>query len=225
MRSSDRRRLTLKSLSIGALLAGLLIGPQLARAESEMSFRAVRIGNQADVISATGQITEDTPDRFAAFLDENPTLRGRRPVVFLDSPGGRVVASIELGKLLRRVDAAAVVARVESDGAGNTVMTNAQCFSACVYALIGARKRVIPASSLIGIHRMFAYEAEVDASGTAEVIHRRYDNGNLRGYLMQYSSQMGVSPGLISAAEHIPSDNLKILSRAEIRRWHLGVAR
>ena len=225
MRFTDRRRSALRVLAIGSLLASLCLGATLAWADGAMTFGAVRIGANADVISASGQITEDTPDRFAAFLDANPSLRSPRPVVFLSSPGGRVLASIELGKLLRSVDAVAVIGRVEFDGAGGTVMTNAQCLSACVYALIGARKRVIPSTSLIGIHRMFAYEADVDPTGTTEIIRRRYDNGDLRSFLMRYSSEMGVSPALIAAAEHVPSDNLKILSRAEIRRWHLGAAR
>ena len=231
MRIQFRSRVVLSLLAsfvFASCLASL--APPTARADEEMSFQAVRIGYAGvcrgacpTIISATGQITENTPGRFVEFLQENGDLRNLHAVVFLDSPGGRVIASMELGTLLRKVGAAAVVARVLPDGDGGTVMTNAQCYSACVYALMGARKRVIPSSSQIGIHRMFAYEEGVDASGTMAVVHRRYDNGDLRGYLMRYSSDMGVSPGLIAAAEHIPSDNLKILSRAEIRRWHLGV--
>ena len=87
------------------------------------------------------------------------------------------------------------------------------------------RTDVLVATDASVMTEMFAYEAEVDPSGTTAVIHRRYDNGDLRGFLMRYSSEMGVSPGLIAAAEHVSSDELKILSRAEIRRWHLGVAR
>jgi hypothetical protein len=36
---------------------------------------------------------------------------------------------------------------------------------------------------------------------------------------------MGVSPQLISAAEHITPDQLHIVSRAEISRWHLAASR
>ena len=140
--------------------------------------------------------------------------------MFLDSPGGRVLASTEFGKVLRQVGAAVIVARVGAEG-----MTNAQCFSACVYALMGAAKRVIPSSSMVGIHRMFAYEAEVDPSGTTEVLHRRYDNGEMKEYLQRYSNEMGVNPGLISDAEHVSSDNLRILSKKDIRRYRLGVSR
>lgn len=227
------RRLPIVSLVGAFVLAALLtMQPPSARADAEMTFQAVRIGDRGicrgtcpTIISATGQITQNTPGQFLDFLDRNADLRNLHAVVFLDSPGGRVLASMELGTLLRRIGAAAVVARVAPDGAGGTVMVNAQCFSACVYALMGARKRVIPAQSQIGIHRMFVYEEGMDASGTMLLRQRRFDNGDMRSFLMRYSSEMGVSPGLIAAAEHVSSDDLKILSRTEIRRWHLGVSK
>ena len=164
-----------------------------------------------------------TPSEFLQFLQESYGTQNLRAVVFLNSPGGRVLASMEFGTLLRRMGAAAVVAGVYPNGSGGTVMTNGQCFSACVYAFMGGRKRVVPASSQIGIHRMFAYEQEYDASNGEEVVRRRYDNGTMGAVLKRYTSQMGVSPSIISEAEHIPSDGLKILSRNEIRRYRLGV--
>ena len=201
-----------------------------ARAESEMTFRAVRIGDPRlcgatcpDVIAATGQITPSTPGQFLEFIHQNYDRRNLHAVVFIDSPGGRVLASMEFGTMLRKIGAAAVVAGVYPNGSGGSVMTNGQCFSACVYALMGARKRVIPATSQVGIHRMFVYDDSVDASGTTLLRHRRYDNGDMRSYLMDYSAEMGVSPALIAAAEHVPSNTLHILTRSEIRRWHLGV--
>ena len=211
------------------LVVAVFFATTTAHAEGEMTFRAVRLGEaQAcgtdcpEVIAATGQITQSTPGRFLDFIERH-NGGDLHAVVFLDSPGGRVVASMEFGTLLRKIGAAAVVARVYPDGQGGSIMTNAQCFSACVYALMGAKKRVIPAASQIGIHRMFVYEDSLDASGTAILRHRRFDNGNMRAFLEDYSSEMGVSPGLIAAAETVPSSRLKILTRDEIRRWHLGV--
>ena len=223
------------TVSVAGLLALCLVAfapHRNARAENEMTFQAVQIGHPGScgsscptIIAATGQITQSTPARFLQFVEENYDRRNLHAVVFLDSPGGRVLAAMEFGTLLRKIGAAAVIARVYPDSAGGSVMTNAQCFSACVYAFMGARKRVIPATSQIGIHRMFVYEDEPNASGTMVLRHRRFDNGDMRSYLMSYSAKMGVDPGLIAAAEHIPSDRLHILSRTEIRRWHLGVPR
>ena len=200
-----------------------------ARAEQEMSFESVSLGdaghcarNCPTVISAIGQITERTPQMFLDFLRQNG--RGDlHAVVFLDSPGGGVLASMEFGTLLRKIGAAAVVARVLSDGQGGTVIANAQCFSACVYALIGARKRVIPVQSQVGIHRMFLSVAGIDAATQDALRRGHYDNGGVSTYLARYAGRMGVSPELIAHAEHIPSESLHILTRAEIRKWRLGV--
>jgi hypothetical protein len=188
-----------------------------------MTFRTAQLSDAGTVIVATGQITETTPGEFLEFLRGNYGSRNLHAVVFLDSPGGRVLASMEFGSLLRKIGAAAVVAGVYSREGGGAVLTNGQCFSACVYAFMGARKRVVPASSQIGIHRMFAYEQNVDASGDA-YLRRRYDDGEMGLLLKHYSTEMGVNPELISLAEHIPSDALRILSRNEIRRYRLGVS-
>ena len=132
---------------------------------------------------------------------------------------------MELGAALRKVGAEVIVARLAPDASGGAAVVAGGCFSACVYSLMGASRRVIPTRSRVGIHRMFAYQDEPDTSGIAMVRHRRYDNGEMRAYLMRYSADMGISPGLIVAAEHISSDDIKILSPAEIRRWHLGVSK
>ena len=185
-----------------------------------MSFRTARLGDTA-VIAATGQITEGTASEFLSYLQGAYGGSSVHAVVLLNSPGGRVMASMEFGQVLRRIGATAIVAGIATDGEGNGAITNAQCMSACVYTLMGGRRRVIPSSSQVGIHRMFLLEEDVDRNGEA-YLHRRYDDGTLGSILKRYTASMGVSPSLITAAEHIPSANLKILSRGEIRRYNLG---
>ena len=204
----------------------LFAGASSAHAD-EMTFRSVRMDDPAacrgacpNAIAATGQITQDTAGRFVSFLQSQGGAGNT--TVFLNSPGGSVLGSMEFGTLLRHLGATAVVGQIASDGQGGGVAVNGQCFSACVYTLIGARKRIVPSSSLVGIHRMFLVEKDVDANGTTLVRHRRSNNGDMRSVLMQYSSQMGVDPGLIVAAERTPSSTLKILSQGEMRRWHLA---
>ena len=212
------------------LLLGLLCGSSatLARAEGEMIFQlaSLRDGSCGSrcplIISAVGRITERTPQAFLSFLQEQQA-RNVRAVVFLDSPGGGVLASMQFGSLLRELGASAVVARVAVDRRGEAVVVNAQCFSACVYALIGARKRVIPRASQVGIHRMFLAAEGADPV-TEDTLRRLHpDNSEVRAVLSRYTSRMGVSPALIARAEHTPSQTLYILSQADIRRWHLGV--
>ena len=51
---------------------------------------------------------------------------------------------------------------------------------------------------------------------------RNYDDGGMRAMLSRYSSTMGVSPELVNFAERTSSDQLYMLSGAEIARWRLG---
>ncbi|WP_298425166.1 hypothetical protein [Rhodoblastus sp.] len=157
------------------------------------------------VIVAEGQITNSTPDDFLAFLRENIGDRDMRTVVLLNSQGGYVVASMELGQMFRRIGAATVV--------GN------QCLSACVYAFMGGVKRVAPRGTSLGIHRMFANMAEGMFN---EETHRVYDDGSMAAMLMRYSARMGVSRDLIRFAERIPSGKLHYVTPPEMARWRLA---
>lgn len=214
------------------LLCGLVISGGMARAD-DMSFHLVSVGDPGRcgdrcpaVITAEGQITNETPAEFSEFVRNNVGRADLHAIVFLNSPGGKVVAAMELGRLWRRLGIAAVVGRTNSANPGSTTQfLAARCLSACVYALIGAKKRVIPPASVVGIHRMFFYEDESGAMGEGGGVRRHYDNGGMRAMLSSYTARMGVSPALISSAEHISSDQIHILSRSEIARYHLGSSR
>jgi hypothetical protein len=220
----------LPALALLILLGGFSVGH--ARAE-DMSFRLVSVGDQARcrggcpaVIAAEGEITDQTPAEFAQFVRSNIGRADLHAIVFLDSPGGKVVAAMELGRIWRRLGVAAIVGRANSAYPGSTTQfLAARCLSACVYALIGAKKRVIPPVSIVGVHRMFFYEDQGGVMGNGEGERRHYDNGGMKALLSNYTARMGVNPGLISMAEHIGSEHIHVLSRSEIARYRLGVSR
>ena len=191
---SDRGRCAKMAIRV-ALLSCLPLLPASVRAEP-MKFWLISAGGAlcsghcGPVIAADGEITDATPSDFRAILRANAAARGGHVVVFLDSPGGKIVGGIELGKLFRKAGVTASVARIVATGEGSAAETSGGiCFSACVYALMGAKTRIAPQGSQIGIHRMFAY----DGAG------RRYDNGAMAVVLRRYSTMMGVSPELIAA--------------------------
>jgi len=157
------------------------------------------------VIVAEGQITNSTPDAFLDFLREHAGDRDMRTVVLLNSQGGYVVASMELGQMFRRVGAATVVAH--------------QCLSACVYAFMGGVKRVAPRGTSLGIHRMFANMSDGMFN---EDSHRVYDDGYMANMLMRYSSRMGVSRDLIRFAERISSGSIHMVTSQEMAKWRLA---
>ncbi|HMN74206.1 MAG TPA: hypothetical protein PKA55_20275 [Rhodoblastus sp.] len=199
-------------------------------ASADMQFSLTTIGGNCgahcpQAIVADGEITDATPDEFVAFVRANSRAGNVRSVVLLNSPGGKVVASMELGRVFRKVGAATIVARAVSDSEGRSHLAAGRCFSACVYALMGGRKRVVPAQSLVGIHRMFALEAGADPAGGSGGARRRFDNGDMRDTLARYSQAMGVSRDLINRAESTPTESIHVLSPQEVARWRLGSSR
>lgn len=226
-----RRLARCAAIGLLLLVSALTSQSRAARAD-DMSFQLISLSDDGRcgshcpaVITAEGQITDATPGEFTRFVENNLGRADLHAVIFLDSPGGKVVAAMELGRIWRRLGVAAIVGRADASQRSVSQFLAARCLSACVYALIGAKKRVIPPGSIVGVHRMFFYEGEQGPLGDGEGGRRHYDNGGMRALLSHYTGRMGVSPELIAMAEHISSDNIHILSRAEIARFNLGSAR
>ncbi len=216
----------MKTILAGAAMA-LLAAGFCAPARAEMTFSLASLGGACgarcpQAIVADGEISDSTPDEFLSFVRSHARSGDVRSIVLLNSPGGKVVASMELGRVFRKVGAATIVARAVTDSDGRSHLAAGRCFSACVYALMGGRKRVVPTQSLVGVHRMFALEAGVDPAGSGGGARRRFDNGDMRGALSRYSQAMGVSGDLINTAERTPTDSLHVLSPQEVARWRLG---
>src|SRR3546814_20218696 len=72
-------------------------------AAAEMSFRTATHGGTSGEswIVAEGDIVHATPDRFQRFLTAADIPRGARYEVYLHSPGGNLMAGIELGTIIR----------------------------------------------------------------------------------------------------------------------------
>ena len=188
------------------------------RAAPEMIFTPTSIGGRAG-LSAAGQITASTPDAFRRLAGAK-----RGIVIFIDSPGGSVAAAMKLGAMFHRYGVTAVVAGVTGAGAGGS-MTAAGCFSACVYALMGASRRVVPAQSEVGIHEMSPSTPTARYDGSAGADDLAIEHEAMRAILVRYAVRMGVDPSVIVAAESIPPGDLRILSQAEIRKWRLASRR
>lgn len=217
--------LNLKTFAFCALAVFAQVG---GAAAEEMNFRVVGLSagkcgaRCPQVIAAQGEIGEGTPDAFLNFVRENVGGGNLHGIVLLDSPGGKVVASMELGQAIRRLGMAVIVARPAADQSSqNMALVSGRCYSACVYALMGGKRRVIPPQSRVGIHRMFNYSTSFDFS-EGIVRERNYDDGGMRAMLARYASGMGVSPELVNLAERTSPDQLYMLTGADIARWRLG---
>ena len=191
---------SLRRLAATFLLSSVAVGGAAA-----MTFQPTTVDGRPGIV-AVGQITLDTPTEFAAV----PMAPGTQ--VYLNSPGGNVGAAVQLGSLFRSRGITAVVAGVTEEG----VAVPGACYSACVYALVGAGRRVVPGRSRVGIHRMQA--ATEDLTGAYERAEHRAAASTLKGY----TARMGVDPSMISSAERTPSTSIHVLTSRELRQW--GVA-
>ena len=199
---------------------------------SAMTFDLVPFGDPSTcgqkcplVISATGDIGNETPRQFYDFLVKSVADPRVRSIVFIHSPGGGVEASMRLGKMFRQTGVAAIVAHVlpAPPGRGPALsVPGARCFSACVYALMGAKKRVVPKDSLIGIHRMHFDAAGRDLNTGDSAINRVYGSSDFVAQLAKYANSMGVSRDVIYTAEQISPERIHIVTPQELRKWRLG---
>jgi hypothetical protein len=227
MHALFRYRLTAPRVMIFIIVLGVLPLAGEVHGEEAMTFRFASTGTCAapcsKVIAAEGEITDRTPQDFLDFIHGNSLGSNSDAIIFINSPGGKVVAAMELGKIFRRTGIAAAVARAEIRSDNRPIrIAGGSCFSACVYALMGAKTRVIPRQSRVGLHRMFAYESGLDFAESTGSRRRRLDDGKVAGALKRYSGMMGISPDLVHAAEHGSPDTLRILSPTEISKWRLS---
>jgi hypothetical protein len=228
-RSGEHVRMRIKKLSLRSLALWAAVTAPLSASAAEMSFRLVDFGNPAkcrqacpQVIAAEGEITTRTPQAFLDFMRSHVASGRLHSIVLIHSQGGRVVASMELGRAFRAIGAAVIVARAPPGRAVvNGAVMSGRCFSACVYALMGATTRVAPAQSRVGIHRMFMFEAN-RSPDSATNLARVYAAQPLVSRLGEYAQVMGVSPELVWTAETIDPDKIRILSGPEMKRWKLA---
>jgi hypothetical protein len=96
------------------------------------------------------------------------------------------------------------------------------CFSACVYALVGAAVRELAPGVRLGIHsssftfaddeRAFNRTPTRMMRDTIEASYRR---------LADYFNDMGIDPALVAAAREISNDRIRVLTRDEIWRFKI----
>ena len=206
-----------------ALMAGVA-GAQ------EMTFRLVPAQDPAkcgdkclQIIAADGEIVESTPVAFINFVKQHLGDQRVRSVLLFNSPGGQVAASLKLGYILRKIGAATVVARARGDGNdGLAGFYAGRCYSACVYALMGGKKRVIPPSSEVGIHRSYIARYGDEPQRENPDSRPKIDPDLTLSIIGKYSDAMGVSRGLIEEAQRTNSSSIHIVTRSEMARWRLG---
>ncbi len=220
--------LSLIALVVAFALAAMMFTPAAAQEHgTSMSFRVAPLESHEcgrhcpDVIVADGVIEAQTPQAFVNFLKSGSSDSKLRRIVFFNSRGGNVVASMVFGHILRGLRIAGIVGRFDADGDPGPYV--GECLSACVYALMGAVRRVAPPGSEVGLHRMSIVENEGGGFFGSHV-KRSFADPPMVAVLGRYARRMGVDPALVRTAELLPPDTVHVLTRDEMRRWALATS-
>ncbi|MBN8956043.1 MAG: hypothetical protein J0H17_05580 [Rhizobiales bacterium] len=176
-------------------------------------------------IAAVGPITSDTARDFE-FFTKVRDVRGATMV--LDSGGGSVVGSLDLGRKIREFGLKTTVGRtrVLTSTPGNEPrakrMPGGECASMCVFVLLGGVQRDVPPDARILVHQIWPgskrYDANADSYTAEEIVRIQRDVGRIA----RYTVDMGADIELFELAMRIPPwERLRALSQAELRRLRL----
>lgn len=233
------RKIAFASRSLACRLGGVALALVAgAPALQAMEFSVVPLDGRCSdadcrrVVVADGEITSEAPAAFSRFLRQQLQVPGLHALVFLNSPGGNVESALQLGAMLHDAGAAVVVGRPvamqgqaapkKKTAMGSLGVVPGHCASACVYSLMGARKRVVPNGAKVGVHRMSARLWGQDPAGGGVRNTRVFAGEQEIDALRSYVAKVGGSQELISLAESIPHDRIRMLSGAEVRKYRLG---
>ena len=168
------------------------------------------------------------------FRDLLATLKGRNLPIVFNSLGGIIGEALVLGRILRERRMTASVgesypegckARTAADESCRRIMegkrelkaqlrtAGASCSSACVYALLGASERRVPASARVGIHA--APPTAISSQPGWLTVEQMHNNRK------RYILEMGANPDLQDAAIKTPPPGVHVLSREELVRYRV----
>jgi hypothetical protein len=171
----------------------------------------------------------DGPQVERRFRDLLATLKGRNLPIVFNSLGGVIGEALVLGRILRERRMTASVgesypegckARIAADESCRRIMqgsrelkaqlrtAGAVCSSACVYALLGASTRHVPADARVGIHA--ATPTAVSSQPGWLTVEQMHNNRK------RYILEMGANPDLQDASIKTPAPGVHVLSRDEL---------
>lgn len=207
----------LSQCSAALLAAALLVGTELESSELPLPGRgylhieAVETGIRADgardwAMYLDGEFEPGAERRLAAFVVEQGITR---PQVYLNSPGGSLLAGMAVGRELRAIGAETHVGR-RADNPRRP--TPGVCYSACPFAYAGGAVRRLDPGSVLGVHRArnrvpvpdpAAFDVRVAADAKA------------------YLLEMGVDPQLVPLMQSVPAGEIRVLAAPQARRLKL----
>jgi hypothetical protein len=153
-----------------------------------------------------GEIDTGSDERLKNFLLENNVPK--RSLLFLNSPGGNLLAGMKLGKVIREWELLTQIGKI-SKSDKKYESDPGECYSACALAFLGGEYRFYKDDSEYGVHRFYSPKKSEQDIDVAQIIS---------AIVVQYIRDMGVDPELFSFMSRAGSAELVRLTRADMER-------
>ncbi len=153
-----------------------------------------------------GYIDALAPTRLGALVAQQGIAEAD---VYFNSPGGSLIAGMEIGRLLRQRGYAAHVGKRTADV---HTLVGGVCYSACPFAYAGGVRRYLEFDSTLGVHRARNRVPLPDEDAFGNLV-------SLQAH--QYLLTMGVRPELYTIMSQVPHDVIRGLTREEAERLML----
>jgi hypothetical protein len=186
--------------------------PAAAQPADQMQFRIINLTGLAAMVDntpyiyASGVIDPAAPSRFQALVVADKLPAGS--FLFFDSPGGNLLAGMELGREIRADGLDTYVnANNGVDNTGVPLNKPSLCASACTLAFLGGRFRFLDETSVYAVHR-FYFPGNVDGgTDVAQIISAA---------VVQYMRDMGVDPQLFTLMTEAGESEVVIPTRQQL---------
>jgi hypothetical protein len=192
-------------------------------------------------IAVEGNFDLNAGSRFRDFI---ASFGKRKLPLFFHSPGGSVQQAQAIGRLMRERGMIAGVARTVPEactGKDNApcesakksgkelraewTAINASCSSACVYALIGARERLVPLGSRLAVHSSRTTCLTKGVIADPKLPWCQNLQIANKAETLKYVRQLGIDAALVEVAFDTPHETLRTLTREEIDRFGIDRAK
>ncbi len=174
-------------------------------------------------ISASGDITADTPQEFEKFVEQRDA---RGATLVLESGGGSVLGALSLGRAIRRLDMTTTVGSTielrPGKDASSALTPHASCRSMCAFVLLAGARRYVPSEARVAVHQIWIGSKRDDATAVSYSAEELMLVQRDIGLIARYTYEMGGGMDLLETALKIPPwEPLRLLTRDELRRAHL----
>ena len=172
-------------------------------------------------ITADGDITDETPARFVAFLSETNSANFPRTIQ-LNSNGGSLFAAMKFGRLIRKLGfSTSIWGSNSSEQTPDEKIDKGTCASACAYAFLGGVERSVDPQNRYGLHQFFSEKqlqnVDTKAFTGLDISSVQLATGVIAGYV----AEMGADAHIIEIAAKTSPGSMTFLTYEQMKEFRI----